>query len=65
VTVTAAETTAPEPLDVELPQATGEPEVDAALGRLPEAAGLPTPAHAAVYEDVHRRLRFTLAALDE
>ncbi|MDH6128466.1 hypothetical protein [Kitasatospora sp. GP82] len=44
---------------------TGHPEVDAALARLEEQAGVETGARVAVYEDVHQRLVDTLAALDE
>lgn len=55
---------APEPLGVEL-EATGNPEVDAAVGRLRDADGLPVEGHIEVYEDVHQGLREALAALDE
>ncbi|MFC9328254.1 hypothetical protein [Kitasatospora sp. NPDC057015] len=51
------------PLGVEF-QPTGHPEVDGALGRLVALDGVPTEAHVPVYEDVHRRLGETLAALD-
>ena len=54
----------PEPLGVE-PTPTGHPAVDAALGRLTVLDGAPVTAHAAVYEDVHRSLSETLAALDQ
>ena len=43
---------------------TGEPRVDAALGRLDELAGRPVTEHRAVFEDVHRRLRDVLGELD-
>jgi hypothetical protein len=43
---------------------TGHPGVDAALARLDELDGVPTEAHAQVFEDVHQRLRGTLSALD-
>jgi len=43
---------------------TGHPVVDDALARLEELAGVETGAQVAVYEDVHRRLAQTLAALD-
>ncbi|WP_156178618.1 hypothetical protein [Saccharothrix sp. ST-888] len=51
-----------EPVPVE---PTGHPEVDAALARLEELAGVETGARVAVYEDVHQRLAGTLSALDE
>jgi hypothetical protein len=51
-------------LGVEL-EATGNADVDAAAGRLRDADGLPVEGHIEVYEDVHRRLREALAALDE
>jgi hypothetical protein len=35
---------------------TGDAEVDAALERLDELDGKPVDEHAAVYDDVHRRL---------
>jgi hypothetical protein len=44
--------------------ATGEPRVDAALGRLDELAGRPVTEHRAIFEDVHRRLRDVLGELD-
>jgi hypothetical protein len=44
--------------------ATGEPRVDAALGRLDDLAGLPVTEHRAVFEDVHRQLREVLGELD-
>ncbi|MFE7194615.1 hypothetical protein [Kitasatospora sp. NPDC057541] len=53
----------PLPLGVDL-SPTGHPEVDAGLARLEALDGVPTDAHVAVYEDVHRRLADTLAALD-
>ena len=40
---------------------TGDPRVDAALGRLDELDGSPPPEHVAVYEDVHRTLQEVLA----
>ncbi|MFE3114021.1 hypothetical protein ACFXKJ_31925 [Kitasatospora indigofera] len=51
------------PLGVEFTP-TGDPEVDAALGRLEVLDGVPTEGHLPVYEDVHQRLGETLAALD-
>jgi hypothetical protein len=58
-----AEPAAPAPLGV--PRApTGSAEVDALLERLADADGLPADGHPQVYEDVHRGLRETLAALD-
>ncbi|WP_129838841.1 hypothetical protein [Streptomyces sp. RFCAC02] len=54
--VPAGDDTAPEP--------TGNAAVDAALARLAGTEGLPVAGHTAVYEDVHRALRDTLAALD-
>jgi hypothetical protein len=52
------------PLDVEPPQPTGDAHVDGALATLSRVGDLPTEAHGSVYEDVHRGLRDTLAALD-
>ncbi|MDH6113534.1 hypothetical protein P3T36_005303 [Kitasatospora sp. MAP12-15] len=46
------------------PTPTGHPPVDAALARLTALDGVPTTAHAAVYEDVHRSLTDALSALD-
>ncbi|WP_069814303.1 hypothetical protein [Streptomyces sp. TP-A0874] len=43
---------------------TGNPEVDAGLERLADAEPLTVEGHLEVYEDVHGRLRETLAALD-
>jgi hypothetical protein len=43
---------------------TGHDAVDAALARLTELDGVPTEAHAGVYESVHQALRDTLSALD-
>jgi hypothetical protein len=43
---------------------TGHPEVDTALDRLADADHLATDGHVEVYEDVHRRLRDELTALD-
>ncbi|MFI9331169.1 hypothetical protein ACIGZJ_26985 [Kitasatospora sp. NPDC052868] len=54
----------PLPLGVELTPS-GHPAVDAGLARLAALDGVPTEAHAAVYEDVHQRLADTLAALDQ
>ncbi|MFJ6216080.1 hypothetical protein ACIQGZ_22505 [Streptomyces sp. NPDC092296] len=53
------------PLPPVEPEETGNAEVDAVLSRLEELEGTPTDAHVAVYEDVHQRLRSTLAALDD
>jgi hypothetical protein len=39
--------------------------VDALVARLGDVDGVPTTEHLAVYEDVHRGLRATLASLDE
>jgi hypothetical protein len=44
---------------------TGNPEVDALIGRLGDADDLPTENHIEVYEDVHQGLRAALTALDE
>ncbi|MEY9967463.1 hypothetical protein ABIA33_005534 [Streptacidiphilus sp. MAP12-16] len=44
---------------------TGHARVDAALALLGELDGVPTEAHAGVYEGVHEQLRDTLSALDE
>jgi hypothetical protein len=54
----------PEALGVTV-EATGNADVDAALGRLADADDLPVHAHIEVYEDVHRGLRDTLTALDD
>ncbi|MGA4858715.1 hypothetical protein [Streptomyces koyangensis] len=43
---------------------TGEPQVDAALGRLGDVDHLATDGHLTVYEDVHQGLRAALDALD-
>ncbi len=43
---------------------TGNARVDAAVSGLDELDVLPTPQHADVYEDVHRRLHEALADLD-
>lgn len=43
---------------------TGHDAVDSALARLVELDGVPTEAHAGVYESVHQTLRDTLNALD-
>ncbi|MBZ2410056.1 hypothetical protein HX747_25050 [Streptomyces sp. L06] len=43
---------------------TGEPHVDAALGRLGDVDHLATDGHLTVYEDVHQGLRAALDALD-
>ncbi|WP_431047855.1 hypothetical protein ACQUSR_26510 [Streptomyces sp. P1-3] len=43
---------------------TGNPRVDAELDRLADADHLAAAGHLEVYEDVHRGLRETLAALD-
>jgi hypothetical protein len=43
---------------------TGEPRVDAALAGLDELPGLPVTEHAAVFDQVHRRLREVLGELD-
>ncbi|KAF0646330.1 MULTISPECIES: hypothetical protein [Streptomyces] len=53
----------PRPLGVERAP-TGHGAVDALLERLGDADHLPADGHPAVYEDVHRGLRETLAALD-
>ena len=44
---------------------TGHAAVDAALAQLDGLAGMPTDAHAEVFESVHRTLRDTLSALDD
>jgi hypothetical protein len=54
---------APRPLGLHV-RPTGHPPVDARLGRLADADRLPVSGHLEVYEDVHRGLRDTLAALD-
>ena len=43
---------------------TGHDAVDSALAGLTELDGVPTEAHAGVYESVHQALRDTLNALD-
>ncbi|MFV2120556.1 hypothetical protein ACE14D_19815, partial [Streptomyces sp. Act-28] len=53
----------PRPLGVER-TATGHGPVDALLERLGDADHLVADGHLEVYEDVHRGLRDTLAALD-
>ncbi|MFI2212603.1 hypothetical protein [Streptomyces sp. NPDC020141] len=57
------EPAAPAPLGVPRPP-TGDAGVDALTERLAEVDHLPAGAHPAVYEDVHRGLRSTLASLD-
>lgn len=54
----------PRPLDVAVTP-TGHPEVDGRLARLGDADHLAVGGHLAVYEDVHRGLRTTLASLDQ
>ena len=44
---------------------TGDARVDAATARLSELVDLPTSDHAAVYDDVHRRLQDALADADQ
>ncbi|HEU4676121.1 MAG TPA: hypothetical protein VFS29_09050 [Motilibacteraceae bacterium] len=51
----------PEPAGAEI-TLTGDRQVDAALGRLPELDRLATAEHVAVYEDVHRALQEALGA---
>jgi hypothetical protein len=63
--VPAAAEPGQEPAPPPPPVETGNDGVDRALARLGELATLPTEEHGAVYEDVHERLRETLAALDE
>ncbi|ONK15322.1 hypothetical protein [Streptomyces sp. MP131-18] len=53
----------PRPLGIAV-ERTGNAEVDARLARLADADGLGVGGHIEVYEDVHRGLRETLAALD-
>ncbi|WP_130799156.1 hypothetical protein [Streptomyces otsuchiensis] len=53
----------PRPLGIGV-HPTGHQAVDAALARLADADHLAVPGHLEVYEDVHRGLRDTLAALD-
>ncbi|MDT0445652.1 hypothetical protein [Streptomyces johnsoniae] len=53
----------PRPLGIAV-ERTGNAEVDARLARLADADGLGVGGHVEVYEDVHRGLRETLAALD-
>lgn len=54
---------APQPLGVGV-EPTGNDAVDADLAGLTRVDHLPVAEHLAVYEDVHRGLRETLAALD-
>ncbi|WP_030266959.1 hypothetical protein [Streptomyces violens] len=54
----------PRPLGVAVTP-TGHPEVDGRLARLGDADHLAVGGHLAVYEDVHRGLRTTLASLDQ
>ena len=44
---------------------TGDARVDAATARLAELVDLPTSDHAAVFDDVHRRLQDALADADQ
>jgi hypothetical protein len=44
---------------------TGDARVDAATARLSELVELPTSDHAAVFDDVHRRLQDALADADQ
>ncbi|MBA0050541.1 hypothetical protein E0L36_06410 [Streptomyces sp. AJS327] len=53
----------PRPLGIAV-ELTGHPPVDAGLRRLGDADHLGVSGHLEVYEDVHRGLRDTLAALD-
>ncbi|MCR0987011.1 hypothetical protein [Streptomyces albidoflavus] len=53
----------PAPLGL-MREETGEPQVDAALGRLGDVDHLATDGHLTVYEDVHQGLRAALVALD-
>ena len=53
----------PQPLGVGV-EPTGHGAVDAGLRRLEDADHLAVSGHTEVYEDVHRGLRDTLAALD-
>ncbi|MEQ4193874.1 MULTISPECIES: hypothetical protein [Streptomyces] len=55
--------TGPAPLGL-VREETGEPRVDAALGRLGDVDHLATDGHLTVYEDVHQGLRAALDALD-
>lgn len=45
-------------------ETTGDERVDAAMARLGELDGVPTPAHPEIFQDVHRRLQDTLAGID-
>jgi len=62
--VTEAATEAAPPAPIAGWEPSGHPRVDAAIAGLDELAVLPTPEHADVYEDVHRRLHEALADLD-
>jgi hypothetical protein len=46
-------------------RATGHPDVDAAVEALDEAADLPPAEQVEAYEQAHRALSQTLAAIDE
>ncbi|GAA2632964.1 hypothetical protein [Streptomyces axinellae] len=59
----AGEDAGPRPLGVAV-RPTGHAPVDAQLRRLEDADHLAVSGHLEVYEDVHRGLRETLAALD-
>lgn len=54
----------PRPVGVEV-RPTGQDEVDAPLQRLADVDHLAVHGHQEVYENVHRDLRSTLAALDQ
>jgi hypothetical protein len=49
----------------ETPQATGDPRVDAAIGRLGELDELPVSDHPGVYERIHERLVDVLGELHQ
>ena len=55
------------PADAALPEAeaTGNPEVDAALDRLRELGEQPTSAHPGLYDEVHRALQDALGRIGQ
>ena len=51
-------------VDVDPPPATGDPGVDDALGRLPQAVALPLEQQLPVFDAVHRTLQDRLADVE-
>jgi hypothetical protein len=62
--VTVPAVSRPDPEEITGLPSTGEPRVDAALGRLADVTSAPVDEHVAIYDDVHRRLQEALADLD-